>query len=142
VAASPGAASANDEGEISFSGEETNALRAKLGLKPRGESSKAKQAEQNYRDKKQQEQEAKEAEELRANIEKLRNERLLKERLDGPTLGQANGEDASLLSAADWVRRSRVKETESKEKQQLKKLQQQFEEQDDNLANGVAVEAY
>lgn len=135
-------AAQNEDGEISLSVEDTNALRAKLGLKPLTTSSKAKQAEQNYREQKQQELEAKRTEELRANIEKARNKRLLQEKLDGPTLGEATGEDSALLSAAEWVRRSRIKATESKEKQQLKQLEEQFKEQDETWGSGVAVEAY
>jgi U4/U6.U5 tri-snRNP-associated protein 1 len=68
---------------------------------------------------------AKEAEELRNKIERAKTKRLLQEKLVKNNLSTIEDEeDESLLSAADWVKRSRLKATEPKidVKPQVKKV--------------------
>lgn len=58
-----------------------------------------------------------EAAALRERIAKAKEKRLLRTELEGPSLGQAEKEeDSQLLSAADWVKRSRIKEIDAKQK--------------------------
>lgn len=106
-----------DNGEISCSVEETNRIRALLGLKPLNASSnKDKEALQNFRLKQESDKKNKEANEVRERIEKSRTKRLLNAKLEGKSLGEINDDDDNaLVSASDWVKRSRVKEVTSKE---------------------------
>jgi hypothetical protein len=56
-----------------------------------------------------------EKEELRSRIEKAKDKRLQNQKLEGDDLGSIKGgEESSLLSAADWVNRSRKRELASK----------------------------
>jgi U4/U6.U5 tri-snRNP-associated protein 1 len=105
-----------DNGEISCSIDETNRIRALIGLKPLNDSSnKDKEALQNFRNKQESEKKDKEANEVRERIEKSRNNRLLNAKLEGKSLGEINNDDSALVSASDWVKRSRIKEISSKE---------------------------
>eukprot|EP00602_Paraphysomonas_sp_CaronLab_P008497 CAMPEP_0185027142 /NCGR_PEP_ID=MMETSP1103-20130426/11931_1 /TAXON_ID=36769 /ORGANISM="Paraphysomonas bandaiensis, Strain Caron Lab Isolate" /LENGTH=816 /DNA_ID=CAMNT_0027561011 /DNA_START=222 /DNA_END=2672 /DNA_ORIENTATION=+ len=106
------AAVTESNGEISCSVEETNRIRALLGLKPltTDKPSKLQQAVDNFKEQQKKLEQA----ELKERIEKAKNKRLLKEKLDGKTLGEADEE--GLSSAAAWVMRSRRKELTEKEK--------------------------
>jgi U4/U6.U5 tri-snRNP-associated protein 1 len=118
-------------GEISCSVEETNRIRALLGLKPlRIDKPNAEaQAVKNFNDQKEADTKAKEAAVISERLEKAKEKRLLREKLDGPTLG--DDEEGALGSAADWVKRSRVKALDEKEKakQLAAKMAQEEEEQ-------------
>ena len=99
-------------GEISCSVEETNRIRAMLGMKPLNVETKMNEervAVDNFRNKAEKEKKSREAEELRLKLEKAKEKRVDKERLAGAGLSEIGkeAEDTSLLSAADWVKRSR-----------------------------------
>lgn len=120
-------------GEISCTIEETNRLRALLGLRPLnvGAPSKERQAVENFRAKREEEDKAREAREIAERLEKAREKRLLQSKLSGPGLGEVDGEgEGELLSAADWVKRSRKVEISDKEKSLAlaKKLEQEERE--------------
>ena len=130
------------DGEISCSIEETNRIRSLLGLKPlNNEKPKERQAVDNFKAQKDEEEKRREAEKLREQITKAKNKRLLNERLKGSTLGDVvednDDNDKALLSAADWVRRSRKKELTDKEKADLleKRLLEEEEENKNNYSS-------
>lgn len=92
--------------------EETNRIRAMLGMKPLNVETKMNEervAVDNFRNKAEKEKKSREAEELRLKLEKAKEKRVDKERLAGAGLSEIGkeAEDTSLLSAADWVKRSR-----------------------------------
>ena len=121
------------DGEISCSIEETNRIRALLGLKPlNNEKPKEKQAVDNFKAQKEEEEKRREAEKLKEQITKAKNKRLLNEKLKGSTLADINENenDSELVSASDWVKRSRKKELTDKEKAELleKRLLEEEEE--------------
>jgi U4/U6.U5 tri-snRNP-associated protein 1 len=100
----------------------TNALREKLGLKPLEEGGNKKDAamEESRKERADEEKQMEREIEAERKIEKVRNARLLKEDVKGPTLAQklkAQGQKAATSSMADWVSHSRdigkVKETEA-----------------------------
>ncbi|KAF9580935.1 hypothetical protein BGW38_002224 [Lunasporangiospora selenospora] len=98
--------------EISASIEETNALRAKLGLKPLKvgpESSSAQIAEDNL--KRQREEEAKKAheEEVKKRIQKAKNKRQLNKVVAGKGLGEASDDDDT-DDVHKWTMKSRQSE--------------------------------
>lgn len=109
-------------GEISCSLEETNRIRAALGLKPLNlnKPNKEKEAVDNLQAKRALEEKEKEEKEIREKLEKSKNKRLLHAKLEGTTLSETKDEESTeLLSAADWVRRSRKKELTEKEKAKI-----------------------
>ncbi|CAM9742270.1 unnamed protein product, partial [Chrysoparadoxa australica] len=104
-------------GEISMSVEETNKIRAELGLKPLNLGpSKDDKAVENMRLKKEAEDAQLAAREVEKRLDKARRKRLLNEKLQGETLGQpAEGGG----SAADWVKKSRAAAAKQKEEKLL-----------------------
>jgi U4/U6.U5 tri-snRNP-associated protein 1 len=82
----------------------------------------------------------KEAAILKEALEKSREKRLLNTKMSGNTLGEAK-EEGELLSAADWVRRSRKKEKDVLTEKEKAKLQAELaekrlqEEEEENLRN-------
>ena len=120
-------------GETSCSVDDTNKLRAILGLKPlrmtgnasaagggdassegssmlSGASAEAV-AVANFKAKEAEEARARELKEIHVRLERAKKKRLLKEKLAGPTLGDADtsgGDAPASSSAADWVKKSRV----------------------------------
>ena len=110
------------DGEISCSIEETNRIRALLGMRPLDASSgqqinQEQAAVLNLKRKIDEETKTIETAEILERIEKSRNRRLLHSKLEGDTLGElAQEDDLSLLSAADWVKRSRQKQLSDQEK--------------------------
>ncbi len=108
----------SSSGEISCSIEETNRIRALLGLKPLSVGpSKETQAVQNFKRQKQEEAAVSEAQAIKDRLEKSKERRLLHAKSNAPTLGDINGQgDEELVSAADWVSRSRKVECLNKEK--------------------------
>lgn len=129
----PKAIVTEENGEISCSIEETNRIRALLGMKPLnvGVASKEVQAVENFTAKREEEKRALETAALREKIEKAKNKRLLREKLGGATLSDvqttsnidsntAAEDDTALLSAAEWVKRSRKVELSHKEKEKQK----------------------
>lgn len=115
-------------GEISCSVEETNRIRALLGLKPlnvdgqSGSSSSVLSQEarsvENFHKQKEEEQKAKEEKELRERLEDAKARRYIQTKFEGRGLGEVGGdeEETKLLSAAEWASRSRAKEISDKEK--------------------------
>jgi U4/U6.U5 tri-snRNP-associated protein 1 len=123
-------------GETSCSVEDTNKLRAILGLKPLRTTGNASAAGggdgssegsgmlsgaaaeavavANFKAKEAEEARARELKEIQVRLERAKKKRMLKEKLAGPTLGDSdsgadNGGGASSgSSAADWVKKSRV----------------------------------
>ncbi|KAJ3366512.1 hypothetical protein GGF32_005514 [Allomyces javanicus] len=92
--------------EISLSVEETNALRAKLGLKPlRLEGSDHdKKAHSNFAAAAAEQKKQQEIADVRRRLEKSQNRRKLQEKLKGATLGTA---DDSIDDAAAWIQRQK-----------------------------------
>lgn len=131
-----------ENGEISCSVEETNRIRALLGLKPLkidSDKSDERGAVENFRRQREQERKELQEDEIRLRLEKAKNKRLENKKIEGVDLGSVKDTDESaLLSAADWVNRSRKRELSEKEKAKLAaekaaaKLQQ---EEEDMLKN-------
>ena len=99
-----------ENGEISCSVEETNRIRALLGLKPLNmeRSNKEAEAVDNFREKQDNARKEKESAELREKLEKAKEKRLLNTKFSGNGLGEVkDSAEGELLSAADWVKRSR-----------------------------------
>lgn len=118
-------------GEISCSIEETNRVRALLGMKPLKLDSKTAEstALENFRLKRESESKEVRDAEIRYKLEQAKNRRLEKAQLQGGKgLSDVNGsgkgddDDDLLLSAADWVKRSRVKTVENAEKLRAQKI--------------------
>jgi len=103
-------------GEISCSIEESNRIRAILGLKPLkmddGKTSAEAQAVQNFKAKAEEDKRKLNMQEASARIEKARNKRLLHSKLAGQVLSDTAEEEAALASASNWVQRSRLKAEE------------------------------
>lgn len=78
---------------------------------------------------------SKEAKAVKERLEKAKNKRLLNEKLEGKRLGEVDEEEESLLSAADWVRRSRLKEVSDKEVAKIKaeEMAKKLEDADDEV---------
>ena len=146
----PGAIKAEvteSNGEISCTVEETNRLRALLGLRPLDvdKSSKDKQAVDNFRSKREEEAKAREAREISERLEKARDRRMLEAKVSGPGLGEIAGNEEELLSAADWVKRSRKVEISEKSRQFAKKIENDEKEmlqQQQQLSNGGSKKSY
>lgn len=108
------------KGEVSMSIEETNKLRASLGLPPlkmdSGDSKKKEQeAVARHVAREQEEKEAR-AEELKEKIQKRREQRLQQEKLAAvKTLGEAEGEEDD--DVAVWVVKARQKAEDQKERE-------------------------
>ncbi|ORZ03357.1 SART-1 protein [Syncephalastrum racemosum] len=96
----------------SISLEETNALRAKLGLPPLAGDAEEQidpdqEAYENYQKRKDEEEKQRKAEEIRRNIEKSKNRRKQLEKLPGRGLGEADQDDDSALK---WIQKLRKRE--------------------------------
>eukprot|EP00636_Phaeomonas_parva_P017869 CAMPEP_0118875262 /NCGR_PEP_ID=MMETSP1163-20130328/16390_1 /TAXON_ID=124430 /ORGANISM="Phaeomonas parva, Strain CCMP2877" /LENGTH=319 /DNA_ID=CAMNT_0006810737 /DNA_START=177 /DNA_END=1133 /DNA_ORIENTATION=- len=109
-------------GEISASVEETNRVRALLGLKPLRtgkEKSKDEIAVENFKRVKEEEAAKKRAQEARERVEAARRRRERNAKIEGPTLG--DGDDG--VSSVAWVQRSRAKakEQEARKKEALER---------------------
>ncbi|KAF8307736.1 SART-1-domain-containing protein [Clavulina sp. PMI_390] len=105
--------------ESSLSLEETNKIRISLGLKPLVDDGAPadvteKTAEDNFADVREKERAAKRTSELKAKLDKKKNQRELNRRLVGTTLGDEDGGD----DARNWVKRSKKKEKELAKKRQ------------------------
>jgi len=113
--------SESSSGEISCSIDETNRVRALLGLKPLSLGpGKEEEAVNNFKKKREEEVAAAEALALNGRLEKAREKRMLHAVSAGATLGDTKEPgDEELVSAADWVRRSRTVEVTQKEKARL-----------------------
>lgn len=103
--------------EISCSIEETNRVRALLGLKPlRVDTPKVDEAINNFKNEQDAFEKQRRSDEMRERLEKAKRKRLLNSKLSGTTLGDivsdASNNEESLLSASDWVERSRIKTIE------------------------------
>ncbi|CAM9264313.1 unnamed protein product, partial [Ectocarpus fasciculatus] len=129
-------------GEIACSVEETNRLRAALGLKPlkidaTDGQNKELQSVENFKRSREEGERAREAAELKERIEKSKSKRKLKTELEAATLADADGEDMDLVSAAEWVQRSRKKaELSEKERQKLaaQEAARRLDEEDELLS--------
>ena len=102
MASIPKAVVSESNGEVSCSVEETNRIRAAIGLAPLRVSTAPKRdlaAEQRAAD----ERKASVAAELAARVQRSKEKRALHARLKGKTLGQQCA-DAKAMSASDWVR--------------------------------------
>ena len=108
---------------ISCSVEETNRIRVQLGLRPldtgpNKASSATTQAVQNFKEAQNKEAKAKNSSILAERLVKAKERRLDEAKNVEKTLGDVdNVEDESLLSAADWVKRSRQIDIQDKKKQ-------------------------
>eukprot|EP00752_Nemacystus_decipiens_P009481 g8477.t1 len=135
-----------NKGEISMSVEETNRVRAMLGLKPlnvgggaSGKPTEEEIAVENMRLKREEEEQARELKELEARLQKARTKRQLNEKLKGETLGEVKPGEEEVVSASDWVNRSRKKAMAMEEERLLAKQRERIlEEQEMELANGGA----
>ena len=112
--------------------EETNALRAKLGLKPlRVSKPKDGEAEKRKRKRDEDQQGAEEQQEntgLKEKLQAIREERLAKEKLDAGAvvrpLGEADGDDDE-DDATAWIQKSRRKEKEEALRMQRALMEQE-----------------
>ena len=133
------------DGEISCSIEETNRIRALLGMKAlvlNGDDTQSRdyQAVQNLKMKNEEERKRKEAADLADRLLKAKNKRLLNAKLEGATLSTAvEEEDLSLLSASDWVKRSRVKVADNQRLNEAREKKQSKEEYASTDLKGLKV---
>jgi U4/U6.U5 tri-snRNP-associated protein 1 len=149
-------------GEISCSIEETNRIRALLGLKPLKVDSKSKEQISVENFHKQKEDEAKceyllishipvvyftvfcrarEAQEIKDRIESARTQRMLKSKLDETASAElASRNETQVLSASEWVQRSRQKEVSEKERKrrEAEEAARRLDEEDELLTGGQA----
>ncbi|TPX41944.1 hypothetical protein SeMB42_g05340, partial [Synchytrium endobioticum] len=98
--------------ESSMSIDETNALRIKLGLKPLdpgNQSAKDKEATNNYDQARDAAREKDATAQALDSIERSKTRRKLRQKLDGPTLGDASQDIDDTLA---WIQRSRQKRLE------------------------------
>ncbi|KAI7859711.1 SART-1 protein [Circinella umbellata] len=111
----------------SISLEETNAIRAKLGLPTLGGGGGSDESEEqvidrdqeafeNYQKQKEQEKKTKESEEIKARIEKSKNRKKDRAKLQGKGLGEADNNNDD--SALDWIRKSRKRQKELAKKRE------------------------
>jgi U4/U6.U5 tri-snRNP-associated protein 1 len=94
----------NNNGELCMSMEETNRVRAALGLKPLvvdGPSGG------NVKDLRAGQEQDRKSSEVQQRLERARKKRKLKEKLEGTLLSEVVEGEETLLSAADWVQRSK-----------------------------------
>ncbi|KAJ1569828.1 hypothetical protein HK096_000783 [Nowakowskiella sp. JEL0078] len=122
---------ADDEG---LSVEETNKLRAKLGLKPLepGKGSKSKSeiaAEENFASYQDDLLKKNADEALRNKIDKARNQREFKKKLVGKSLGDVSDDEDTASDALAWINRSR-KVTKNKQMELAKLKAKELNEQD------------
>ncbi|CAN0465006.1 unnamed protein product, partial [Phaeothamnion confervicola] len=117
------AATSENNGEISMSVEETNRIRALIGLRPLVTGlGKEAQAVENMRRKNEEDASQREAADVAARLEAARRRRQLHERLEGHTLGAAGPGEEAVLSAAEWVNRGREKAAAAAEERRLEAL--------------------
>ncbi|KAI8377715.1 SART-1 protein [Radiomyces spectabilis] len=114
--------------------EETNALRAKLGLPPlAGDTEETvdpdRVAYENYQRMKQDQEKEAKAKEIKDRIEKSKNRKKNLEKLQGKGLGEETEEEDSTLN---WIRRSRQREKELAEKRA-----RELAEMDESFENGA-----
>ena len=122
-------------GEISCSVEETNRLRASLGLRPLdvGDSSAAKpkegskEAPIDANQIRSEEEKMQKTAEIQNKIQEMKQQRLVASKVMAKKgLGDSSSDDETIDNAASWVNRSREKQKELAEK-----LARQLQEQDD-----------
>ncbi|XP_062604721.1 U4/U6.U5 tri-snRNP-associated protein 1-like, partial [Saccostrea cucullata] len=120
-------------GDVSLSIEETNRIRAKLGLKPLDVGSEKKQTDEGFLITKEGDvhkpamslTEKKETEKLKERIQKMKDKRKIKDQLGKvKTLGESDSEDDTTA----WVKKSRQKQ---KEKELAEKRAKQLMELDE-----------
>ena len=100
-------------------------------------------AVENFKNKMDQEKREKDQDEIRSRLEKAKEKRTDKERLAGKTLGAVHDAvDESLLSAADWVKRSRNKELSDKERAKIEAQRQAARLQEEEEERGGALSKY
>ena len=110
----PKAQVSEKDGEISCSVEETNRIRAQLGLKPLRVGKAAETGEEETRKNREKaERDAKQAEILH-RIEKAKKKRALHAKLEGKSLGESIAEQEDVDDLSAWVSKSRTKEKEEK----------------------------
>ncbi|KAG0240982.1 hypothetical protein BGW41_006434 [Actinomortierella wolfii] len=123
--------------EISASIEETNKIRAALGLKPLNvepTTSKEQQAEDNLRRLKEEEARKAREDEIKSKIAKSKYKRELHKTLAGKGLGEADGEedeDAN-LDVYQWTMRSRQREKEAaaRRARELEEMDETYQRQE------------
>lgn len=118
-----GAKTEDKNGEISMSVEETNKLRAQLGLKPLAVGPK-KSAEVNLQKTSAQVDKEREQKQLQQALAQSRKKRELSQKLAGQSLGEQLREEADARDALSWVKKSRVST-----KQRAKTKQQEEEDE-------------
>ncbi|KAF9111556.1 hypothetical protein BGX27_004746 [Mortierella sp. AM989] len=133
--------------EISASIAETNALRAKLGLKPLKEgpeTSSAKMAEDNLRRQREEEAQKARDNETKNRIAKAKNRRELNKVVAGKGLGEASDDEGD--DVYKWTQKSRVKEKErqaaeaAKREKELQELDNAYQvEYDEDQLSGLRV---
>ncbi|KAI8141411.1 SART-1 protein [Fennellomyces sp. T-0311] len=130
----------------SISLEETNALRAKLGLPALGGDDDAEevvdqdtQAYENYQKQKQQENKAKQEQEIRDKIERSKNRKKELAKLKGKGLGEAGGDEDD--DALSWIRKSRKREKElaARRAKEQAEMDEEFANYDANDLSGLKV---
>lgn len=133
-------------GEISCSVDETNRLRAILGMKPLNVGNAAVSEKEAAMKKEHMERLAKQAKqaqlaELEERLAKAKRQRELHEKLKGKSLGQSLSEETGMSSASSWVERSRLREVQEKlmaeKRAALLDEQEELDEEDEPEAYGA-----
>jgi U4/U6.U5 tri-snRNP-associated protein 1 len=110
-------------GEISMSVEETNKLRAQLGLKPLAVGPK-KTAEVNLQKTSAQLAQEREQKQIQQALAQSRKKRELSHKLAGPSLGEQLRAEADARDALSWVKQSRGKTKQAAQQQEKEKKTQ------------------
>ena len=95
-----------DKTDIALSVDETNKLRADLGLKPLDEQ-KVDEAKENWLKEEAQRTESAAADELKKKLEKAKNKRELNKKSKKKSIAQEARDAGEEMSAADWVRHNK-----------------------------------
>ncbi|KAF9969578.1 hypothetical protein BGZ73_008030 [Actinomortierella ambigua] len=132
--------------EISASIEETNKIRAALGLKPLKvgpETTKEEQAEKNLKKLKEEEARKAREEEIKAKIAKSKYKRDLNKTLAGKGLGEADDDEDADMDVYQWTMRSRQREKEAaaRRARELQEMDEayQHETYDESQLTGLKV---
>ena len=130
----PKAITTESNGEVSCSVEETNRIRALLGMKPLNVAvplSKEEQSAQRNKEQeeKEEQQRLRKIAELERRVAKAKRKRMLNAKLEGKGLGDALQKSVGELSAAEWIKRNR-KKTVEEERLLAEKMARKLAEQE------------
>ena len=132
----PKAVTSDKGGEISCSVDETNRIRAELGLKPLNVGGKSKEQEEvdNFKQTRDAEEAERRQAEVLIKIEKARKKRLLHAKIAGKSIAESAKEEEDIDDTAAWIERSRKKAKEKVAEDKLLAIKRKLEEEEEEEA--------